>query len=129
MGYQVYQLGNRFCGYGVPSYCEHPDCNEEIDRGLAYCCGGEPNSEYGCGRYFCEKHRQFQCFDQEGNECNHTDDCFCECVEVCERCAKGKEPFDYKTEHPSWKEHLLTDKSWAIWREENPEIVKELKKD
>jgi hypothetical protein len=32
----------RDIGYGVPAYCDHPGCNEEIDRGLAHVCGGEP---------------------------------------------------------------------------------------
>lgn len=56
MDYQVYKVGHRYGGYGVPSYCEHPDCNAEIDRGMAHACGGEPFSEVGCDRYFCGKH-------------------------------------------------------------------------
>jgi len=41
---------NRDIGYGVPAYCDHPKCNEEIDRGLAYvCCGEQPyGGEHGC---------------------------------------------------------------------------------
>jgi len=33
MGYQIYQVGKRWGGYGVPAVCEHPDCDKEIDRG------------------------------------------------------------------------------------------------
>lgn len=129
MGYQVYEVGDRWGGYGVPSICEHPRCKEEIDRGMAYACGGEPFSERGCDRYFCEKHREYNSFDENGdkNHCEHTGECDCESVELCERCTKGKEPFPYKPEHPTWVKHLLTDKSWAKWRKNNPEKVKELK--
>jgi hypothetical protein len=97
---------DRWIGYEVPAYCDHPDCNEEIDRGLAYvCCGQEPHGgENGCGLYFCGKHS-----DGEGK---------------CERCQQGKEPFTPKPEHPEWIKHLLTDSSWKQWRDENPEWVK-----
>jgi hypothetical protein len=123
MGYQVYQINGRWCGYGVPAYCDHPECHEEINRGLAYCCGGEPNSEKGCGLYFCEQHRILECFDTDGEVCSHTDDCDCECADVCERCAKKATPFSPKPDHPSWIKHILTDESWSQWRKENPEIV------
>lgn len=40
----------RDVGYGVPAICDHPGCNEKIDRGLAFVCGGEPmGGEKGCG--------------------------------------------------------------------------------
>lgn len=45
-------------GYGIPAICDEKGCDEEIDRGLAYVCGGmHEGGEYGCGGYFCEKHR------------------------------------------------------------------------
>jgi len=129
MGYQVYSIGHhRFGGYGVPAICEHPDCNEKIDRGIPYACGGEPFSERGCDRYFCSKHREYEAFDENGEKCSHEEDCDCEAVELCERCARGEEPFPYKPEDPEWVEHLLTDESWQEWRDENPEEVKELQK-
>lgn len=118
MGYQIYKVGNRWGGYGVPAICEYPGCNEEIDRGMSYACGGEPFSEHGCDRYFCEKHRVLHCFNAGGRR---------ECVEVCERCDKRKNPFPYKPEHPDWVKHLLTDKSWAKWRKENRGEVYKLK--
>jgi len=118
MGYQVYKVGQRWGGYGVPAICEHPDCNEEIDRGVSFACGGEPFSEYGCDRYFCEKHRHYHCFNSGNGRT---------CVEVCERCDKRKSSFPYKPEHPDWVKHLLKDPSWAKWRKNNPDKVKELK--
>ncbi len=118
MGYQVYKVGERWAGYGVPTVCEYPTCNEEIDRGMAYACGGEPFSEVGCDRYFCEKHRVSHGFNRGG---------YREYVEVCERCDKKKPPFPYKTESTKWVKHLLTDKSWKEWREKNPDEVKRLK--
>jgi hypothetical protein len=130
MGYQVYEVGQRWGGYGVPSYCEYPVCNEEIDRGMSYACGGEPFSEYGCDRYFCSRHLYFTGF-YDGEVCKHDQDidggCVCECVEVCERCSRGEEAFPYKPEHPDWVNHLLKDKSWARWRKENPGKVAEFK--
>lgn len=47
----------REVGYAVDAECDHPDCHEEIDRGLAYCCGGmHDGGEHGCGGYFCSAH-------------------------------------------------------------------------
>jgi len=56
MGYGSYEVNGRPCGYLILAVCEHPNCNEKIDRGMAYACGGEPFSEHGCDRYFCPKH-------------------------------------------------------------------------
>ena len=135
MGYAVYKVGPRWGGYGVPAYCEHPDCNEEIDRGMSFACGGEPFSEVGCDRYFCSKHREMVGFKCDGSDelCDHEDDCECEFKEVCENCAyrgdgepRYKMPFPYKPEHPDWVAHLLTDESWSDWRKENPGEVKQL---
>jgi hypothetical protein len=119
MGYQIYKVGKRFGGYGVPAYCEHPGCNKEIDRGMSYACGGEPFSDLGCDRYFCEDHKHYHEFN--------TGNGYREGAEVCEQCAKRKEPFPYKPEYPTWIKHLLTDKSWKQWRQKNKEEVKKLK--
>lgn len=127
MGYQIYKVGKRWGGYGVPAICEYPDCNEEIDRGISYACGGEPFSELGCDRYFCSKHKNYEYWDSKnGRWCRHKNDCDCECVEVCERCRANKPPFPYKPETSEWIKHLLTDESWAEWRKKNPEEVENL---
>lgn len=91
----------RDIGYSVPAYCDHPGCNEEIDRGLSYvCCNQQPyGGEDGCGLYFCEKHR-----GADGK---------------CARCSAGKPPYQPKDEHPEWVWHKLTDPSWDTWRREN----------
>jgi len=67
MGYQIYKVGKRWGGYGVPTICEHPGCNEKIDRGYSHACGGEPFSERGCDRYFCSKHLAHHCFNVGGS--------------------------------------------------------------
>lgn len=130
MGYQVYRVGKRWGGYGVPTYCEQPGCNEEIDRGMSFACGGEPFSEHGCDRYFCEKHLCPTCvhkvFKEDGHDCEKNEE-ECEYKQLCQRCAVGKAPFDYKPEHPDWIKHLLKDKSWATWRKNNPATVKEFR--
>lgn len=98
----------RDIGYGVPAYCDHPDCNEVIDRGLSYVCGGEPyGGEHGCGLYFCNEHHIF--YHQN-----------------CERCDWDLEPFEPKPDHPDWIKWKLIDESWQQWRDENPEEVKKL---
>ena len=114
MGWQIYEdiKGRplRFAGYGVPAYCDHPDCNEEIDRGLAYICGEiNRGEERGCGLHFCGKHlRHSPRYGQ-----------------LCERCyPRIKKEFTPKPDHPDWVRHVLTDESWKQWREENPEYEK-----
>jgi hypothetical protein len=104
----------RWIGYGVTAYCDAPKCNEEIDRGLSYVCGGqEPyGGEYGCGLYFCSNHlfyHKFRYAERSG--------------EFCKRCIAHKRSYNPKPEHPEWLDHLLTDESWAEWRKENPEFV------
>lgn len=100
----------RDIGYGVPATCDHPDCNEEIDRGLSYVCGGEPyGGERGCGLYFCHAH-------MEGYP------------QLCSKCKKRRKPFLAKPDHPNWIEWKLTDESWAEWRSENATEVAELQK-
>ena len=113
MGYQVYwnDTNKRWQGYGVPAICEHPDCNEEVDRGLGCMCGNGPDDERGCGRFFCGKHLYVS-----------EDD-----VQVCEQCLEGKEPFQMKPDTREWTEWILADESWEEWREENPEEVIKLK--
>lgn len=95
----------RDIGYGVPAWCDHPDCSEEIDRGLSYVCGGAPHGgDTGCGLYFCLGHGGGM---------------------LCSRCRPGLDdkPFPPKPDHPDWIKHKLTDESWAEWRAENPKAV------
>lgn len=95
----------RDIGYGVPCWCDHPGCTEEINRGLSYVCGGEPyGGEAGCGLYFCEQHRF---------------------PTLCDSCLHERpKDFDAKPDHPEWIHWKLTDASWAEWRAENPDFVK-----
>lgn len=87
----------RDIGYGVPSICDHPGCTEEIDRGLGYVCGDAPyGGDYGCGLFFCGKHRGFKC--------KH----------------KRFTPTPDTAEWMSWK---LTDDSWQEWRDGHPDTV------
>lgn len=47
----------RDVGYMVQAECDEPGCTVEIDRGIAYVCGGmHDGGEHGCGRYFCGEH-------------------------------------------------------------------------
>ena len=55
-GFGINQFG-REVGYGVEAGCDEPGCDEKIDRGLGYCCGGmHDGGDHGCGEYFCSDH-------------------------------------------------------------------------
>lgn len=98
---------NRDIGYGVPAICDHPDCNEEIDRGLGYVCGNAPyGGDSHCGLYFCPRH---------GGGTS------------CERCDEGLEPFEPKPDTAEWIAFKLSDESWATWRQQCPAEVAEAK--
>jgi hypothetical protein len=102
---------NRDIGYGVPVICDHPDCNKEIHRGLAYVCGGRPyGGEYGCGLFFCDSHLYLGLGHQ-----------------VCERCRDDEKEFEPSPDIAEWNNHKLTHKSWQQWRDKNPEEVDKLK--
>lgn len=97
----------RDIGYGVPAYCDHPDCKKEVDRGLGFVCGAEPyGGEKGCGLYFCSEHLIGQ-------------------PQLCPRCANKQPSFKAKEDHPAWIHHKMTDPSWKKWRDEN--LKKEIK--
>lgn len=50
-------IEGREVGYSVEATCDLDGCEEKIDRGLAYVCGGmHDGDEHGCGRYFCASH-------------------------------------------------------------------------
>jgi len=105
----------RDIGYGVPAVCDHPGCNNEIDRGLSYVCGSHPyGGDHGCGLFFCGEHLHFE---ERGDEF----------PQLCERCVAGREPFDPKPDVQEWVDWKLTDESWARWRDENSEEVAALK--
>jgi hypothetical protein len=102
----------RDIGYGVPGFCDHPNCEEEIDRGLAYVCGGEPyGGEHGCGLFFCSKHLSMSLRRPQR----------------CARCKANRKPFTPTPDVPAWLRWKLRDASWKQWRKEHPEEVKKLK--
>lgn len=119
MGWSIGYDANwgRDIGYGVPAYCDAPKCKQEIDRGLSYVCGEEPyGGDKGCGLFFCPKHLYFHEF-RDGVV-----------AMVCKRCDGNKSPYTNPSpEHPTWINHKLTDESWAQWRKENPQKIKEMK--
>ena len=106
MGWQVGYDDNwqRDIGYGVPSICDHPDCNVEIDRGLSHVCGSDPyGGEYGCGLYFCSEH--LSCHDRSD-----------QLVKLCQQCGDMAKPFKPKPDTAEWTNHKASDPSWAAWR-------------
>ena len=138
---------NRHIGYGVPSACDHPDCDKEIDRGLGYVCGGDMyGGEHGCGLFFCGSHLYYV-----NNPNLPSDDQWS--PQLCERCAEGFMLLDPNGEHPlgstaqvvppepgeahltllepfapkpdleRWNIHIMNCPSWQAWRSKNPEFV------
>lgn len=98
---------NRDIGYGVPAYCDHPKCNEVIDRGLSFvCCDQGPyGGDNGCGLFFCAEHKRHYRNGESGP--------------MCKRCATYRPPYKRpKPDHPDWISHKETDPSWAPWRKE-----------
>lgn len=102
----------RDIGYGVPCKCDHPGCDNEIDRGLGYVCADQQpyGGDRGCGLYFCPDH-------QHMTEKHH---------QLCSRCLRGNKPFTPKPDVAEWMRHKLTCETWQQWRDENPEEVKRL---
>lgn len=118
MGWSIGYDNNwkRDIGYGVPAICDFPGCNEKIDRGLSYVCGGEPyGGEHGCGLFFCSNHLYYRTWRDGGT------------TPCCPRCNKYKNPYKPKPDCEEWIKWKLKDKSWKQWREKNPEEVKKLK--
>lgn len=111
MGYSCYVMNDRDQGYGVPAQCDHPGCSKEIDRGMGYACGGDPTEN--CGLFFCGEHLTHY---RDGETWTRA---------ICERCAADAEPFDPSPDVTEWINHKLTDPTWAEWRAENPNFVKE----
>jgi hypothetical protein len=130
---------NRDIGYGVPAICDHPDCNEEIDRGLSYVCGSEPyGGDDGCGLYFCSSHLFYDFGPEDNDLTDFTYDDDEESIEdsdsddlrdcqLCQACLHFAEPFKPTPDVPEWLEWKLTDESWQQWRDENPEQVVTMK--
>lgn len=117
MGYQIYKINGRDCGYGVPCLCEHPKCDTKIDRGISYVCGDEPGgTEYGCGLYFCGEHLNFHDFKDGETHQN------------CYRCDHYKPPYKEKPDILEWVAWKLYDESWEEWRNKNEKEVERLKK-
>lgn len=105
----------RDVGYGVLAYCDHPGCEESIDRGLSYVCGGEPyGGECRCGLYFCGAHLQHHKFRGD-----HRHGHF-----YCKRCVTYKPPYKPKPDHPEWLNHKATDPSWEEWRQQEASCKK-----
>jgi len=110
----------RDVGYGVPAICDHPDCDEKIDRGLSYVCGSEMyGGEHGCGLHFCSEHTSAQ-YEMGG------DHLLLGGAQVCQRCAGHESAFEKKADTQEWVQWKLTHTSWQAWRSENPGLVRNL---
>jgi hypothetical protein len=97
----------RDIGYSVPSVCDHPGCNEKIDRGMSYLCEG-------CQQYFCTSHLAHVSADDD-------------CLQLCRACASDAKPYPAKPDTLAWLMWKLEDASWAQWREDNPDAVCQMK--
>lgn len=66
-------------GYAFEATCDHPGCNQDIDRCLGHACGGmHGENEYSCEGYFCDEHLYY-------TKCEGKTVCVCEgCVKLIE---------------------------------------------
>lgn len=114
----------RDVGYGVPAFCDHPECDNEIDRGFSYVCGGDfYGGEHGCGLFFCGIHLGYS-YTEDGMDDLRDENGECYPAR-CERCVNGQDSFSRKGEHPRWMNWKLTDPSWGNWRSQDPDTVAE----
>ena len=94
-------------GYAVEATCDHPGCDERIDRGLSYCCGGMHGGEAienhdgtafvtTCARYFCPEHRAWVAGFIDGRDRG---------LEVCASCREEvlRHVGDYDKWPDSWE--------------------------
>lgn len=83
---------NEVIGYSHIGVCSEPGCDEEIDKGLYFTCGGLEgvNGQRGCGRHFCGSHLFYVTSQQEEDEGDEYDPEFDECENagVCSHCVK-----------------------------------------
>lgn len=120
---------NRYIGYGVIAVCDHSECQTVIDRGMGCaCCDGLPHHG-NCLGYFCAEHiENYLYFDEledlgedelsalglEADDLPEEED---NPVYKCKHTiAEGKESID-------WLNFILTDDTWAKWREVNPTYI------
>lgn len=122
MGWSIGYVGGRDVGYGVPATCEYPTCKKKIDRGLSYACGGSPDSEYGCGLFFCEKH-MFGYEDEYGDWHQACDVCAYNGRLGGDRWKEYKPQYEMKPDRNVWLRWKLKHHSWKQWREKNPDKV------
>jgi len=154
MGYAVYEhraYNDRFGGYGVPALCDLPGCDEKIDRGLSYSCGNGPDNT--CGKYFCSKHLHYWDESPEVKRLialmRATEDedvlntfvaeyAKLEDEELdpdswprCSRCTDEdwtSPGYPMKAELEEWIEHVLTNETWAEFRELHPGFEEDWRK-
>lgn len=70
MGWATGILNGRAVGYGIACTCDEVACQAEIDRGLAYRCGGSDlDGVKGCGGYFCQLHLYLSLYDLDPQMC------------------------------------------------------------
>lgn len=67
-------------GYVFDAVCDAPGCYEDIDRGLAYACGGMHGDDPGCELYFCDKHLHIM-IDPDGDMLSVCDKC-CDYIKI-----------------------------------------------
>lgn len=130
MGWSYGFVNGRDVGYGVPAICDLPGCDKEIDRGLAFICGGDiGGGEHGCGLFFCGTHLLFCNIENEYGE---------RPPQLCDVCLVNfrlggdnyklfAEKHQPKPDVPEWLRHKLRHYSWAEWRKDNPKEIQKIR--
>jgi len=69
-------------GYVFDATCDHPDCMEQIDRGLTYVCGDmHGDDEYSCEKYFCDTHKNNYVTRNDGSDITVCNECWDRMIE------------------------------------------------
>ncbi|OTG87924.1 hypothetical protein [Acinetobacter sp. ANC 3813] len=133
MSYACYtsEKNGREQGHGVPAVCDHPDCTNEIDRGMGHLCFENPNIEASCGGFYCSDHSDLSVTITEDEFDGLDDD---EALELAQSYGLDEvpvfdedgyfyicnhKPIEYK-ESRKWLQFIHDDESWQTWLEKEP---------
>lgn len=136
MGYSIgyCKTHKRDIGYGVPAPCDHPECNEIIDRGMGYACCEGFNHSANCKGYFCEEHRWNYVLQDELEHMSPEElealglSADAQALDEDSGIIRCRHTIQPHKEAVVWLEYILNDESWEKFRTKFPERMERFKK-
>ena len=102
-------------GYAHEGTCDHDGCEVEIDRGLAFACGGmHGDDECGCEGYFCSDHMVYIEPPEEhcrGPVCQ-------ECEKIFKEAAKEETIEQANNINSKWRGECNCKNRMSLWLDE-----------